>query len=203
MAGVDTPQVPVTRLEVEERRRRLIEIGGELFSKRSFDGVSIDEIADAAGISKGLLYHYFPSKRHFYVATIRTAAERLVASAVGGDAAASVDPLRAGIDAYLAYVEEHEQGYVMLMQGGIGSDAEVRAIVDATRDRFVGRIIGGVERPPALALAVRGWIGFVEGATLEWLETRAVDRGTLRELLAGSLAAAIEQAERLEGAPAA
>lgn len=198
MAATETTHPAPPRLDVEERRRQLIAIGGELFSRRSFDGISIDEIADAAGISKGLLYHYFPSKRHFYVATISAAADRLVASATGGDAATSEDPLRAGIDAYLDYVEDHEQGYVMLMQGGIGSDGEVRAIVDATRDRFVRRILGGDDRGPAMALAVRGWIGFVEGATLRWLEDRAVGRETLRELYAGSLAAAVEQAERLE-----
>lgn len=187
-----------TRLEVEERRRQLIAVGGRLFSDRSFDDISIDEIAQAAGISKGLLYHYFPSKRDFYVETIRTASGELL-SATAGEAAESDDPVSAGLDAWLDYVEQHERGYIMLMQGGIGSDAEVRAIADATRERFVQRIMGDVDSAsPALRLAVRGWIGFVEGATLDWLRDRRLGRDRVRALLVGSLRAAVHQARELD-----
>lgn len=190
-----------TRLEVEERRAQLIEIGTRLFAQRSFDDVSIDEIADAAGISKGLLYHYFPSKRSFYIAAIRSLARTLVELAVGDEAPASDDPLRAGIDAYLDYVERHEGGYVMLMQGGIGSDVEVRAIVDETREHFARRILGDPdpERPrrPAVRLAVRGWVGFVEGATLAWLSEREPSRAELRELYARTLAATLAEAREI------
>jgi AcrR family transcriptional regulator len=187
------------RLEVEERRRQLIQIGRELFAHRSFDDISIDEIAQAAGISKGLLYHYFPSKRDFYVELIRTAGEELL-SATAGEAAGSDDPVRAGLDAWLDYIEEHERGYVMLMQGGIGSDPEVRAIVDDTRERFIQRILGGdaEKSSPALRLAVRGWIGFVEGATLDWARDRRLGRERLRTLLLGSFRAALAQAHELD-----
>lgn len=194
--ATETPRS--TRLEVDERRRQLIKVGGRLFSDRSFDDISIGDIAEAAGVSKGLLYHYFPSKRDFYVATVRTAAEQLLA-AVAVAEAGSDDPARAGIDAWLDYVGQHERGYIMLMQGGIGSDAEVRAIAEETRERFVERIVGSVENPsPALRLAVRGWIGFVEGATLDWLRDRSVGRERLRTLLLGSLRAALTQAAELD-----
>lgn len=186
------------RLEVEERRRQLLQVGGQLFAHRSFDDISIDEIAQAAGISKGLLYHYFPSKRDFYVELIRTAGEELL-SATAGEAAGSDDPVRGGLDAWLDYIEEHERGYIMLMQGGIGSDPEVRAIVDDTRERFIRRILGGVDNAsPALRLAVRGWIGFVEGATLDWARDRSLGRERLHTLLLGSFRAALAQARVLD-----
>jgi AcrR family transcriptional regulator len=187
------------RLEVEERRRQLIQVGGQLFAHRSFDDISIDEIAQAAGISKGLLYHYFPSKRDFYVELIRTAGEELL-SATAGEAAGSDDPVSAGLDAWLDYIEQHERGYIMLMQGGIGSDPEVRAIVDDTRERFIRRILGGDGHTgsPALRLAVRGWIGFVEGATLDWVRDRKLGRDRLRTLLLGSFRAALTQAHELD-----
>lgn len=190
--------MPASRLEVEERRRQLLEVGGRLFAQRSFDDISIDEIAQAAGISKGLLYHYFPSKRDFYVELIRKAGQDLL-SATAGVAASSEDPVRAGLDAWLDYIEEHERGYIMLMQGGIGSDPEVRQIVDDTRERFARRILGGVDNPsPALRLAVRGWIGFVEGATLDWARDRPLGRERLHTLLVGSFLAALEQARVLD-----
>src|SRR5580765_6635428 len=70
---------PRARLEVDERRAQLVALGVELFAARSYDEVSIDELARAAGISKGLLYHYFPTKRDFYVATVEEGATQLLA----------------------------------------------------------------------------------------------------------------------------
>src|SRR5215469_2622841 len=71
-------EAPRSRLDVDERRRQLVSLGLELFSTRAYDAVSIDELAREAGISKGLLYHYFPTKRDFYVATVREAAQQLL-----------------------------------------------------------------------------------------------------------------------------
>src|SRR5690242_4164925 len=67
------------RLDVDERRAQLVALGLAEFGTRTYDDVSIDLIAQAAGISKGLLYHYFPTKRAFYVACVREAAARLLA----------------------------------------------------------------------------------------------------------------------------
>ncbi len=65
------------RLSLDERRQQLLDLGLELFSQRPFEDISVEDIADAAGISRGLLYHYFPSKRDFYVAVVRVAAAEL------------------------------------------------------------------------------------------------------------------------------
>ncbi|MBW2509289.1 MAG: TetR/AcrR family transcriptional regulator, partial [Deltaproteobacteria bacterium] len=67
-----------TRLQVDVRRQQLLELGLELFASQSYDELSIDEIARRAGVSKGLLYHYYPSKRAFYVAAVREAARQLL-----------------------------------------------------------------------------------------------------------------------------
>jgi AcrR family transcriptional regulator len=71
------PGATGSRLSTDARREQLVALGIEIFSERPFDEVSIDDIAAAAGISKGLLYHYFPSKRDFYVAVIRSAADEM------------------------------------------------------------------------------------------------------------------------------
>jgi len=68
------------RLSVEERREQLLRLGQELFSQRAFAEISVDEIADAAKISKGLLYHYFPSKRDLYLACVERASTALVSA---------------------------------------------------------------------------------------------------------------------------
>ena len=66
------------RFSVDERRAQLLELGLRLFGDRSYDDVSIDDIAREAGVSKGLLYHYFGSKRVFYAACVEHAAASLL-----------------------------------------------------------------------------------------------------------------------------
>lgn len=177
------------RLQVDERRAQLVELGLRLFSERSYDELAIDDIAQAAGISKGLLYHYFSSKRDFYAATVRSAAELLLRRTDPGEGA-DPEALLAALDAYLSFAEEHASAYVALMRSGVGHDAEVAAIVEDTRARFVARLaarLGLVDLAPRVRLALRGWLGFVEGSSLDWLARRDLPRDQLRDLLAQML----------------
>ena len=66
-----------TRLHVDERRRQLLELGADLFATHSYAELSMARIAREAGISKALLYHYFPSKQDFFVATLQQGAEEI------------------------------------------------------------------------------------------------------------------------------
>ncbi|MFN8133029.1 MAG: TetR/AcrR family transcriptional regulator [Solirubrobacteraceae bacterium] len=185
-----------TRLDLDARRAQLVAVGMQLFSERAYDEIAIDDIAAAAGISKGLLYHYFPSKRDFYVETVRQAAAQLVQATEPPADSEPLDALRHGLGAYLGYVETHRTGYVTLTRGGIGSDPEVRGIVDGARDAIAARMLAGLPGAPSelQRLAVRGWLGFVEAAALEWLERGSPSREAVRALCAqaflGALAAA-------------
>lgn len=175
------------RLQVDERRAQLLELGLELFAERTFENISIDEIARAAGISKGLLYHYFPSKRAFYLAALREAARQLVGQAevdheIGPP---NAERLQQALDAYLAYVEKRSVPYVFLLRGGLGGDADVRAVVEETRMRFFHRMLEGIGETDNehVRIAVRGFIGMVEAASLEWVERRSPSRGDLARML--------------------
>jgi AcrR family transcriptional regulator len=173
------------RLDVDARRRQLIALGTELFSGRPYDEVSIDEVARAAGISKGLLYHYFPTKRDFYVTTVREAATQLMDRTRTPEGMDPLVRLRAGLDAFLDYVADHGPAYENLLRSGIGADAEVARIVDETREAFSARLIEKLEVRGELArLALRGWVGFVEATALGWLGVRdRVPRETVRDML--------------------
>jgi AcrR family transcriptional regulator len=177
-----------TRLELDERRSQLLALGLDFFSARSYDEVSIDDFAAAAGVSKGLLYHYFPTKRDFYVATIREASRQLLETTLTDASAPPLDRIRDGLDAYLAYVERHGPAYAALLGGGIGSDPEVAQIVEETRATFVARMLEGIGTAaaapaPRLRITLRGWIGFVEAAALDWVAHKDVGRAALRDLL--------------------
>ncbi len=79
-----------TRLDVDERRRRLLELGADLFTRFAYDELSMARIAKEAGISKALLYHYFPSKEAYFVATLEEKAAELRGAHAARPVAAAV-----------------------------------------------------------------------------------------------------------------
>ncbi len=174
---------PRVRLDNEERRTQLLALGLEHFGGRAYDDVSIDAIAAAAGISKGLLYHYFPTKRAYYAATIRVAATLCVACTETDEAMPPLLRLHAGLDGYLGYVRDHAKAYATLLRSGVGVDREIARIVDETRATFIARLIEGFEpgmlpSSPTTRLALRGWIGFAEAVSLGWTEALAAGTPT-------------------------
>jgi AcrR family transcriptional regulator len=179
-----------SRLDVDERRAQLLALGLAMFSERSYDEVSIDELARAAGVSKGLLYHYFPTKRDLYIATLVRAAGQLLDETTLDRAGPPDERLRRGLETYLDFVARHGKAYVALMRGGIGSDPEVAAILEETRATFATRILEDVPHEidkPLVRIALRGWIGFVEATSLSWVASRSVSRDALVALLSAVL----------------
>lgn len=178
------------RLDNDQRRAQLLGLAKSAFSDRAYDDVSIDDIAREAKISKGLLYHYFPTKRDLYVAGLREIANDLV-QAVTSIAAdlAPIERARAGLDAYLDHITRHVRAFVSLMRGGIGSDPEVADVVESVRGQMFDTFLKDqpfaplLKGNPRFETAIRGWIGFVEGATIDWCVEPKLTRTELRELM--------------------
>lgn len=181
------------------RRQHLIEIGLELFSSRSYDEVVIDDVADMAGISKGLLYYYFPTKHDFYIAVVRQAAEHLLNMTDPDTSLAPIERLRTGLRAYLTYVEQHARAYSTLIRGGVGIDTKVAALVDEVRQKYAQRVLQGLlgdETPtPLMRVAVSGWVGFVEALSVAWLEQRELEKEALCELAVTMLLTTLEKVQ--------
>jgi hypothetical protein len=112
--------------------------------------------------------------------------------------------LAAALERYLASVETHARGYTTVLRAGIGSDPAVADIVDEVRGAMVARLLAdlplaeGGEAPVALRVAVRGWVGFVEAASLDWLEHRGLGRADLRDMLIAALDGAVSAAARAD-----
>src|SRR3954465_4384202 len=161
-----------TRLDVDERRRRLLELGADLFTRHAYDELSMARIAREAGISKALLYHYFASKEAYFVATLEEKAAELAERTAPDPDKPPLEQLSGSLDAYLAWVEENAGSYEKLIRSA--SVPEVRALLDRVRQGTAQRIVGGVrgERPetPVLRAAVAGWLWFMDGACLDWIE---------------------------------
>src|SRR4029453_7871168 len=183
-----------TRMQVDDRRRQLLELGAELFATHSFGELSMARIAREAGISKALLYHYFPSKQDFFVATLQQGAQEIARRTEPDPNLPPLEALAASLDAFLAWIEENETAYRKLMES-VGSVPEVQALIDDIRDATSARILDGLGAgdppPPKMRAGARGWLWFMDGAILDWLEHRDMSRTELRDLLLGSLAGSL------------
>ncbi|MYT70691.1 MULTISPECIES: TetR/AcrR family transcriptional regulator [unclassified Streptomyces] len=181
------------RMGVEERRRQLIGVALELFSHRSPDEVSIDEIAAAAGISRPLVYHYFPGKLSLYEAALKRAAEDLAERFEEPREGPLGARLLRVMGRFFDFVDEHGPGFSALMRGGpaVGSSA-TNALIDSVRQAAYVQILahlGVVSPSPRLELVVRSWISLAESTALIWLDGRRIPRGELELQLVHDFAA--------------
>src|SRR5262245_57212715 len=191
-----------TRLDVDERRRRLLALGADVFTRHAYDELSMAAIAREAGISKALLYHYFPSKQAFFQATLEQAAQELGERVRPAPGLPPAEQLAHSLDAFLAWIEENETAYRKLMQS-VASVGEARELVDRVRhdtaDLILAGLTGGETPPPELRTAVRGWLWFMDGVCLEWLERRDMERPQVIGLLLGTLLGAITASGHQDG----
>ncbi|WP_328401403.1 TetR/AcrR family transcriptional regulator [Streptomyces sp. NBC_00390] len=181
------------RMGVEERRQQLIQVALELFSLRSPDEVSIDEIAAAAGISRPLVYHYFPGKQSLYEAALHRAAEELAARFHEPHEGPLGARLLRVMGRFFDFVDEHGTGFSALMRGGpaVGSTA-TNAMIDEVRHAAYRQILSHlrIEEPsPRLQLVVRSWVSLAESTALLWLDGRRVPRAELELQLVHDFAA--------------
>lgn len=181
------------RMDVDERRAQLLKRGAELFTSHPYDELSMKEIAAEVGISKALLYHYFPSKQAFFEATLSAWAEQLRERTAPDPELSPVEQLTASLDAFLAMVEENAAAYRNLMQSATGVPA-IRDLIEEVRRATAERILAGLypgDPPPKARTAVSGWLWFMDGACLNWIEHRDIGREELRDLLLGVLMGAL------------
>ena len=181
------------RMDVDERRQQLLERGAELFTSHSYDELSMNKIATEVGISKALLYHYFPSKQAFFEETLSAWAERLRERTEPDPELPPLEQLTASLDGFLSLVEENAGAYRNLMQSATGVP-EIRDLIEEVRRATAQRILDGVYptgAPPKARTAVSGWLWFMDGACLNWIEHRDIEREELRDLLLGVLMGAL------------
>ncbi|WP_329227071.1 TetR/AcrR family transcriptional regulator [Streptomyces canus] len=181
------------RMGVEERRQQLIGVALELFARRSPDEVSIDEIAAAAGISRPLVYHYFPGKLSLYEAALKRAAQDLASRFEEPHEGSLGGRLLRVMRRFFDFVDEHGPGFSALMRGGpaVGSSA-TNALIDSVRQVAYEQILSHlrVTDPPArLELLIRSWISLVESTALIWLDGRRIPRAELETQLVHDFAA--------------
>lgn len=199
------------RLSPADRRNELLALGAEVFGQRPYDEVRIDEIAERAGVSRALMYHYFPDKRAFFAAVVQAEGERLFeATSTPPEPGQSLfGQLRAGVLAYLRYDEEHPHGAWAAYMGLGRTDPVLRGVDDIDNDRQADRIMSRIDEAVSAPLdakverdlraTVYGWLALTFEMCRQRLKDPSIDAGFVADTCAHALLDAIG---RVPGLPA-
>jgi AcrR family transcriptional regulator len=195
MKGESTEAVG-PRLEPDARRAHLLAVGTAVFGNKAYDEVQIDQIAQQAGVSRGLLYHYFPSKRAFFAAIVQLGYDQILDVTRPDPALSPAEQLQAGLEAYLDYVQSHPHMYRAIFRSAASLEASVQKVVNRNLDQQARRILQAMgvspSQSPLTQRAVRAWMAFLIQAVLDWLEQGAKgERQALIAVCVGALAGAI------------
>lgn len=190
-------EVTRRRLKPDERRNELLDIGAEFFAERPYDDVLMEDIAERAGVSRALLYRYFPSKRELFAAIYQHAAERLLAVSQLDPAVPLERVLSAGLDAHIDYFEANRRT-VLTANRTLSGDPVIQAIIDDELCALRGRMLdacgfAGHQRDVASA-TVHAWLVFVRVMCLEWLENQNINRTEVHSVCLHTLLAALAAA---------
>jgi AcrR family transcriptional regulator len=182
------------RLGVGERREQLLLAGEQLFLTHDYSKLSMAAIARSVGISKPLLYHYFPSKQAYFQATFQNYADELRGRIEPDPSLPPEQALAISISSYLEWIDEHGAAYAKLIETA-GAVPEIRALVDEVRTETSARILDGLDvHTPQARTVVEGWLGFMDSVCLDWIEHRDLDKNQIQGILIGTLLAALASA---------
>lgn len=158
--------------QAAETRERLVAAAVDLFSERSYDDVAAADIAKAAGVAHGLLFHYFRSKRGIYVEAMRDAAKELDGAFTFKAGQSAAHQLRRALAARLQYLSQHRGLALRLVLGGRGADPEAWEVFEGARWRALGAtatILGLDPENHALRITGRSAVSAIDEATIYWL----------------------------------
>ncbi|WP_040406799.1 TetR/AcrR family transcriptional regulator [Amycolatopsis nigrescens] len=182
------------RLDPAERRSQLLETGARLFAAKPYDEVFMEDVAQRAGVSRALLYRYFPGKRDLFAAIYQQAADRLLAITQLDQAGPLLDQVAAGLDAHFDYFVAN-RNTVLAANRVLAGDPMIQAIITDELAELRRRVLDatGLEgRPRELAsVALMGWLVFVRVVCVDWLTNEGFSRDELRELCVGALRGAL------------
>lgn len=179
------------RLDHDERRAQILACARRLFSERNYDAVSTSEIAREAGVARGLLNHYFGTKRELYLEVVRSLV-RMPSNPVPLEAPGrGIEVvIEDSVDRWLVMLGRNRGTWLAAIGArGLGRDPEVEAIMDEAREQAADRLIEALQTyeaaqaPPELRALIRAYSGFAEAASVQWLERGRLSRAQVKAML--------------------
>ena len=192
-----------TYLEAEQRRAQILRVAAQLFSERNYDAVSTAEVAREAGVARGLVNHYFRTKRELYVAVVRSMLEvpdDLFPAPADADQSERNAVLSDAVDRWLRTVKANRGTWLACIGvKGFGRDPELEAVLEDARRRIIDQLIALAWGPPSEATPevralMRGYEGFAQAITADWLTSGRLPRREVHQLLVQGLVALVDEA---------
>jgi AcrR family transcriptional regulator len=189
-----------TYLDGEERRAQILRVAAKLFSERHYDAVSTSEVAQEAGVARGLVNHYFRTKRELYVEVVRSMLEVPddLFPASTGDESERLAVLSDAVDRWLRTVKANRGTWLACIGAqGFGHDPELQTVREQARRQIIDQLIALAWGPPEQAsvqvrAVMRGYEGFAQAITADWLQGGRLPRRDVHELLVEGLVALID-----------
>ena len=156
------------RLSADERRRQLVAIGLAKIVQTPIQDLSMDDIATEAGISRGLVFHYFPTKTDFYLACIAAAGRRMLRTTAPDEGASGEEQVETVTRLMIEQIERRRGFYLALVHGHGVADPRVSEVMDSVRDGSTERVMTALDVPEAHRDVVRAWWAYTEDRALTW-----------------------------------
>lgn len=168
-----------------------------MFAEQPLAELRTDDVAREAGISQGLLFYYFPTKRAFYLAVVEAAAKRTVHLMRVPPEYEGDDAIRYGLEQYFDLVARRTDAYLLIARSAASSDPDVAAIWDQTRGRIGGEMLHALgTNNDHTRMLVRGWQAMVESIAIDWAREQSVDRDTIIDELVTVLRTALARSPK-------
>ncbi len=179
------------RLEPDARREQILAVAVRLFGERGYADVSTTDVARAAGVARGLVNHYFGTKKDLYLEVIRvmlTVPSSAVAQLPAGDLPTRVDAI---VTWFLDVVSHHSTSWLAaITAGGMAGDADVDRVIAEAVDVAADSVlvaVGHAGRGDALHAMARSYVGLAISTAREWLQRGVLSRAQVHRLLTATL----------------
>ncbi|MBY6364616.1 TetR/AcrR family transcriptional regulator [Rhodococcoides corynebacterioides] len=170
--GTPNTSSPSRAEQASRTRRRLLDTAIEVFADTEFDEVSVADLAQRAGVSNGLLFRYFGSKRGLYLAALQVTADRMAAAFVVDESVPTAELLRTCLARLVRDLALHRGLALRLILGGRMVDEEAWAVFETARWRALASVadaLGIDSTSPLAQLVGRAAAGAVDEAIVQWL----------------------------------
>lgn len=163
-------------MSADDRRRQLLSIGLTKLMDKPIQDLSLDEVATEAGISRGLLFHYFPTKTDYYIACIEAAGRRIRRNTAPQDADPPEQQLATMVRLMIEQIDRRRAFFLSLVHGG--HDTRVTDVFASVRSTNTERVLATLGLPETARDIVHAWWAYVEDRALTWSARPTADRDT-------------------------
>lgn len=173
-------------MKPQQRREHLLDTAAALFAEKPYEDVWVEDIAARAGVSRALLYHYFPSKRDLYVAIFERASGRLLARTNPDPKLPLAEQLASGLEAHIQYFADHPFEAVTMNRGALSDDPAIQAIIteelNIVGQRLIEKLVEEGRQRDFAEITVEGWLAFVRAACVKWVQSQNISAVDLSEM---------------------